>query len=136
MTKKIHSVTISPTRNKCDDCLPSHCCRYATQMISAPRSMRDFDHLLWQVSHRTVHVFKDADGWFLRIMSDCEHLQNDGRCGIYATRPLVCREHSNDFCERDESIEKGAEYYFQDYAQLDAYCAKRFRNWTRRFEMM
>ena len=95
--------------------------------------MRDFDHLLWQISHRSVHVFKDADGWFLHIMSDCEHLRADGRCGIYASRPLVCREHSNDFCEKDMSIEQGSELYFQDYAQLNAYCEKRFRNWGKRF---
>lgn len=96
--------------------------------------MRDFDHLLWQVSHRSVHVFKDADGWFLRIMSDCEHLQQDGRCGIYEQRPLVCREHSNEFCEKDEPIETASELYFQDYTQLHAYCEQRFRNWGKRFE--
>lgn len=97
--------------------------------------MRDFDHLLWQVSHRSVHLFKDAEGWFLRIMSDCEHLQTNGHCGIYATRPLVCREHSSDYCELDDSIESSCELYFENHAQLDAYCRKRFRQWERRFEL-
>lgn len=95
--------------------------------------MRDFDHLLWQVSHQGVHAFKDEDGWFLRIMRDCEHLQKDGRCGIYATRPLVCREHSNDLCELDTSVESSSALYFENHAQLEKYCRQRFKCWDRRF---
>ena len=133
MIDKIKAVTISPSSNKCDQCKRSLCCRYATQKIAAPRSLRDFDHLLWQVSHHSVHIFKDMEGWFLLIQGDCQHLLADGRCGIYEVRPLVCREHTNDYCEFDDSIENGSELYFHDYTELDDYCRKRFKRWDQRF---
>ena len=95
--------------------------------------MRDFDHLLWQVSHHNVHIFKDMDGWFLLITGDCEHLQDNGMCGIYETRPLICREHSNDYCEYDSSIPEGSELYFRNHGELDRYCRERFKSWDKRF---
>jgi len=133
MSGKIKSVTIPPNSNKCDFCVRSLCCRYATQQIKAPRSIREFDHLLWQLSHQNLHVFKDSEGWFLLILGECEHLASDGRCGIYEKRPLVCREHTNDYCEYDDSIESGSELYFRDHKDLDAYCRKRFKQWDKRF---
>ena len=47
----------------------------------------------------TEFYYKDEDGWFLLINNPCRHLQPGGRCGIYETRPQICREHSNDGCE-------------------------------------
>lgn len=133
MSEKINTVLIPSGGNKCDGCHQSFCCRYATQHVDTPRSMRDFDHLLWQVSHRNINLFKDSEGWFLLIMADCEHLQKDGRCGIYTTRPLVCREHTNDTCELDESIESGSELFFRNHEQFDTYCRTRFKSWDKRF---
>jgi len=81
-----------------------------------------------------VQAYKDEDGWFLLLMSLCQFLQDDGRCGIYATRPQLCRDYSNDYCEFDEPAEKSFEFYFRSYKELDAYCRKRFKRWDRRFE--
>ncbi len=114
---------------KCSFCPGSKCCTYVTQRIPGPRSKRDFEELLWQVSHRGVEVYKDDDGWFLLFDSPCEHLQADGRCGIYARRPFVCREYSNDYCEFDAPPEEGFELYFRSYEELLAYCRRRFRHW-------
>ena len=69
--------------NKCDYCKDSICCTYITQEIDAPRSMKDYDHLLWLISHRNVSVFKDDDGCFLSAANPCLHLQEYGGCGIY-----------------------------------------------------
>ena len=80
--------------NKCTFCKGSTCCTYLTHQIDTPRSMEDFDLLLWQISHRETQVYKDSDGWFLLFNSTCRHLQPGGRCGIYETRPQVCRDHS------------------------------------------
>ena len=49
--------------NKCAFCAKSKCCTYITQAVPTPRSKLDFDHLLWQVSHENIEVFKDEDGW-------------------------------------------------------------------------
>ncbi len=119
---------------KCGFCTNTKCCTYITQHIPGPRSIEDFDHLLWQVSHANVEVYKDEDGWFLLINNKCTKLLPDGRCGIYETRPQICRDYSNDWCEFDEPPEKHFELYFRDYAELQRYCRKRFKHWDRRFE--
>lgn len=120
---------------KCSKCTKSICCNSINQKIPAPKSKEDFDHLIWQVSHENINIFKDADGWFLHISSRCMHLGENGACGIYETRPWVCREYDNDFCEFDESIEDASELFFATPKKLDKYCRKRFKKWDKRFEL-
>ena len=117
--------------NKCSRCIGSTCCTYTTEALGTMRSKSDFDHLLWQVSHANVEAYKDEDGWFLLIRGHCEHLGKEGSCAIYATRPQVCRDYTNDWCEFDAPAESGFELHFTDYAQLLAYCRKRFRSWDK-----
>jgi hypothetical protein len=119
------------TRNKCGLCTNSKCCTYITQAIDTPRKKTDFEHLLWQVSHEQVKIYKDSDGWFLLVESRCSHLLPNGWCGIYEHRPQICRDHSNEYCEFDAPAEDGFDLYFQDYQDLLAYCKRRFRRWTR-----
>ncbi|MFK7865286.1 MAG: YkgJ family cysteine cluster protein [Pseudohongiellaceae bacterium] len=121
--------------NKCSKCTKSICCNSINQKIPAPKSKEDFDHLVWQVSHENINVFKDSDGWFLHITSRCMHLGEHGECGIYETRPWVCREYDNDFCEFDESIEQASELFFATPKKLEKYCRKRFKKWDKRFEL-
>jgi len=130
--KSIKSV-VSTAVDKCSRCPGDKCCNYITQSIDTPRSIADFDHLIWQLAHKNVQAYKDEDGWFLLLMSLCQFLQDDGRCGIYATRPQLCRDYSNDYCEFDEPAEKSFEFYFRSYKELDAYCRKRFKRWDQRF---
>jgi len=117
-------------RGKCGHCL-SICCGYITQKIPTPRARGDFEHLLWQVSHRGIEVYKDEDGWFLLIQSPCEHLVENGACGIYEARPPICRDYTNDFCEHDEPAEQHFAVHFRNYEALLQYCQKRFRSWPR-----
>lgn len=127
-------VKITPD-NKCSFCKGSTCCTYFTQLIDTPRSMGDFDILLWQISHRDTQVYKDEDGWFLLVNNTCRHLRPGGRCGVYENRPQICREHSNEDCEFDgPSGAEDFELFFPDYEALLAYCRKRFKNWDRRFK--
>jgi len=111
--------------NKCAFCAKSKCCTYITQAVPTPRSKLDFDHLLWQVSHENIEVFKDEDGWQLLIRTRCSHLQVDGRCGIYETRPHVCRNYSIENCEFSAPADR--ELHFPDYDSLLVFCNKRFR---------
>lgn len=122
------------SENKCGYCTNSTCCTYFTHQIDTPRSMDDFDLLLWQISHQNTQVYKDEDGWFLLSNNRCTHLLPDGRCGIYEVRPQICREHSNEDCEFNEAA--GAsdfELFFPEYRSLLNYCRKRFKNWNKRF---
>ncbi len=136
MLETISTGTIITTDNKCSHCQGSKCCQYITESIETPRGIRDFDFLLWQISHKLVHIYKDSDGWYLLFLSECQHLQENGQCGIYEKRPMICREHSNDHCEFDTSIEESSELYFRDYDDLDKYCEKRFKSWRQRFEKL
>jgi Fe-S-cluster containining protein len=130
--RKVRNVPIGvkiTTENKCGFCTNSKCCTYITEELVTPRSMRDFDHMLWQLSHRDVQAYKDEDGWYLLVNNPCNHLLAGGRCGIYEDRPLICREYTNDYCEFDEPSENGFDLFFEDYAALLKYVKKRFKGW-------
>ena len=101
-------------QTKCGYCTNSKCCTYITQQIDTPRSKRDFDFLLWQISHRDIRIYKDEGSWYMLVDNLCTHLQRDGRCGIYEDRPEICREYSNDYCEYDQPAEEGFELYFEN----------------------
>lgn len=48
-------------------------------------------YLAW---HRLAHRFTPTHrGPNAEIIFSCGHLQNDGRCGIYRFRPLICRNY-------------------------------------------
>ncbi|MYB88564.1 MAG: YkgJ family cysteine cluster protein [Proteobacteria bacterium] len=117
--------------NKCGYCTNSYCCTYVTEELITPRSKQDYEHLLWQVSHEGVEVYRDDEGWWLMVSARCSHLQGDGRCGIYEARPQICRDHSNDYCEFDTPVEEDYELHFPDYETLLRYCKKRFKRWDR-----
>ncbi|OIQ96988.1 flagellin N-methylase [mine drainage metagenome] len=117
--------------NKCASCKGATCCTYITQPISTPRTKKDFSNLLWQVAHQGVNAFRDDGTWHLLFESRCTHLQPDGRCGIYETRPHICRKHSNEYCEFDAPREEGFELHFQSYDELLEYCKKKFKNWDK-----
>lgn len=118
--------------NKCSLCTRSICCNYLTQQIDTPRTKDDFDHLLWQLAHQDAQAYKDEDGWYLLINNRCRFLLDGGGCGIYETRPAVCRDYSNDYCEYDEPAESGFELFFDGYEALLKHCRKRFKNWDER----
>ena len=120
--------------NKCNYCAPSICCTYITHQIDTPRTMKDFDLLLWQISHKQLQLFKDEDGWFLVVNTPCVHLLENGQCNIYTKRPRICREHSNECCEFDGPAEEEFELFFDSYQKLDDYCRGRFKKWDKRFE--
>lgn len=131
--KTFKGIKITP-ENKCGFCRSSICCTYITQEIDTPRSIYDFDVLLWQIYHQDVQFYKEDNRWYIKILSRCNNLQPDGRCGVYETRPMICREHENDFCEFDETTEESADVFFGSAADIEKYCAKRFRHWKTRYQ--
>ena len=119
---------------KCSFCPGAICCNYFTEKVDTPRSKQDFDHLLWQLAHKNTQLYKDDEGWFLLVNNKCTHLHDDGRCGIYETRPQVCRDYSNDYCELDQRAEEGFDLFFEDYNTLLKYCQKRYKKWDERYK--
>ena len=130
--RKMIPVEVMTPETKCGFCTNTLCCTYISQEIDAPRSKQDFDFLLWQISHRDIGIYKDEGSWYLLVNNACHHILSDGRCGIYADRPQICRDYSNDYCEFDEPAEDGFELYFRNYEELLAYCKKRFKRWGQR----
>jgi uncharacterized protein len=130
--RKMIPVEVMTPETKCGFCTNTQCCTYISQEIDVPRSKQDFDFLLWQISHRDIGIYKDEGSWYLLVSNACNHIQSDGRCGIYEDRPQICRDYSNDYCEFDEPAEDGFELYFQNYGELLAYCKKRFKRWGQR----
>lgn len=117
------------TENKCSFCPGTKCCTYITQNIETPRSKYDFEHLLWQVSHEGIEIYKDEGDWYLMVSTRCQHLSPSGACNIYENRPQICRDYSNDWCEFDEPAEKNWQLHFRDYESMHRYCRKRFKTW-------
>lgn len=114
---------------KCSRCPGTICCTYFTEHLDTPRSKIDFDHLLWQISHKNIEIYKDEEGWLLLVNEPCSHLLADGACGIYDVRFRVCRTYSDDWCEMDEPANQHFELYFKNYYELLEYCQKRFKTW-------
>jgi len=103
----------------CDQC-SALCCRYFVLEIDTPETRRQYDDIRWYLVHQNVFVFIEKRKWYLGIYSRCKHLQQDNRCGIYETRPKICREYSTDNCDYH-----GGEYdwqvLFSSAEQLSAY---------------
>lgn len=103
----------------CDQC-SALCCRYFVLEIDTPETRRAYDDIRWYLIHENVFVFIEKKKWYLGIYSRCKHLQMDNRCGIYETRPKICREYSTDNCDYH-----GGEYdwdiLFSSAEQLERY---------------
>ena len=63
---------------------------------------RDFDHMRWFLMHEKASVFVEDGDWYLLVHTPCKHLQPNNLCGIYETRPKICRDYTTDKCEYDE----------------------------------
>jgi len=105
--------------NLCDHC-SAKCCKYFALHIDVPDEPTDFDHIRWYLLHERASVFTEENEWYLLVHTTCKHLQADNLCGIYHTRPQICRDYSTNNCEYEdfwtydryfESPEQVTEYY-------------------------
>lgn len=103
----------------CEHCT-GYCCRYIALPIDEPTTSKDFDDIRWYLLHEGVSVFVEGGEWFINIQTVCRHLQPDYRCGIYETRPKICRDYSTESCDY-HSGDYGWEQHFTCPEHLDAY---------------
>ncbi|MET0389958.1 MAG: YkgJ family cysteine cluster protein [Polyangiales bacterium] len=75
------------------------CCTYVAIETDGPDTVKQATQLLWYVYHEGVSLYANGDDWMVQFDSTCVHLQPDYRCGIYHTRPHICREFSERDCE-------------------------------------
>ena len=99
----------------CEYC-PAKCCRYFALPIEEPGNAKDFDYMRWYLLHDRASIFVENENWYILVHTTCKHLQADNRCGIYETRPEICREYSTDGCEYDDDTTY--EKYFETPEQI------------------
>lgn len=103
----------------CNQC-SALCCRYFVLEIDKPQTRRQFDDVRWYLIHENVFVFIEKKKWYLGFYSRCKHLQPDNRCGIYHTRPRICRKYSTQNCDYHGG-EYDWEVLFSSAEQLQRY---------------
>lgn len=109
---------LAPGQILCDFC-SAKCCKYFALPIETPTTRQDFDYIRWYLLHDGATVFVDDDTWHLLVHTRCRHLQDDNRCGIYETRPQICREYSTKDCEYDDDWTY--DQYFELPEQVEEY---------------
>jgi Fe-S-cluster containining protein len=104
--------------NLCDFCT-AKCCRYFALAIDTPRTREDYEFIRWYLLHDRATVFVEDQDWYLLVYTVCRHLQDDNRCGIYDTRPPICREYSTKDCEYEDDTTY--DRYFERAEQVNEY---------------
>jgi Fe-S-cluster containining protein len=102
----------------CNHCT-AKCCRYFALPLDEPTDREDFEFIRWFLLHDQAAVFTEEGIWYVLVHTQCKHLQADNRCGIYATRPPVCREYSTEDCEYEDDWVY--DHYFETSEQVEEY---------------
>lgn len=115
---KFRREDLRPGEVLCDHCT-AKCCQYFAFPIDTPTSWKEFDYLRWFMLHGRVGIFVDDGTWYMLVYAACKHLQPDHRCGIYESRPQICRDYTTDACEfEDDSV---YDKYFETPEQIWEY---------------
>lgn len=115
---KVPREEIPADANLCEYCT-AKCCRYFALPIDVPTTRQDFDFIRWYLLHEHASVFTEDDTWYLLVHTTCKHLLDDHRCGIYETRPQICREYTTKDCEYEDHWTY--DHYFEAPEQLEEY---------------
>jgi len=105
------------------------CCGYLAIEIDKPVSKQDYDHIRWYLLHENVAIFQDHwHKWFIEFRTPCTKQLDDKRCGIYNTRPKICRTHGTEDgdCEHFDSP---YQLHFSDVEKYEKYLTKKAINW-------
>ena len=69
--------------------------------------------------HGETTIFCEDEDWYLMVHNKCDHLLEDNRCGIYETRPKICRDYTTDECEYEDDWTY--EQYWETPEQMQDY---------------
>jgi Fe-S-cluster containining protein len=100
--KKIPREAVPAGDVLCEYCT-AKCCRYFAMPIDIPETVEDFEFIRWYLLHDRATVFVEEEDWYLLVHTTCKHLQDDHRCGIYETRPQICRDYTTENCEYEDN---------------------------------
>ena len=97
---QVKRADLKPGEVLCQYCT-ARCCSYFALPMETPTERADFENIRWFMLHGNVTVFVDSGTWYLCVHNKCDYLRPDNMCGIYETRPQICRDYSTDKCEYD-----------------------------------
>jgi Fe-S-cluster containining protein len=103
----------------CEYCT-AKCCRYFAMPIETPESFEDWEFVRWYLLHESATVFTEEDSWYLLVHTKCKHLGEDNMCGIYDTRPQICRDYTTKNCEYEDDWTY--DKYLETSEQVWEYC--------------
>jgi hypothetical protein len=115
-----------PVHSNCARC-PAICCHYVSTEIDMPTTKNDFDIIRWYLMHPGVRVYcEDSSGsWFVQYESRCRFLRADNLCGIYTTRPQICRDLDPALCEF--ALGPGDRFLFTNLEEFERWFSERDR---------
>lgn len=109
----------------CEHCT-GHCCKYLALPLESPETARDYDDMRWYLMHQGVTIFVEDGEWYIQVSTTCTHLQPDNLCGIYSTRPQICRDYKSGECDYSDGS-YGYDHLFTHVDQLEAYAKEHLR---------
>ncbi|MBL9163328.1 MAG: YkgJ family cysteine cluster protein [Planctomycetaceae bacterium] len=98
---RINRENLPEGRHLCEYCT-AKCCRYFALPMETPETFEEFEFIRWFLLHDRASVFQEEGDWYMLVHTTCKHLGHDNRCGIYETRPQICRDYTTDNCEYDD----------------------------------
>ena len=98
---KIRREDVPEGRVLCEYCT-AKCCRYFALPIETPEDARGLRIHPLVLATRSGHRLQGRRRLVPAGPHRCKHLQTDNRCGIYDTRPQICRDYSTENCEYDD----------------------------------
>lgn len=91
------------------------CCTYVAIEIDPPTTMKEYDYIVWYLYHEGLSVFVDWEGdWFVKFETRCKHLTPQGLCGVYESRPAICKDFDWRECENTVRDEQPDKYLFEE----------------------
>ncbi len=109
---------LRPGENLCMHCT-AKCCQYFALPLEEPTELEDYEHMRWFLLHDRASIFTDDEDWYLMVHTTCKKLRPDNMCGIYETRPQICRKYSTTECEYEDDW--CYERYFETAEQVAEY---------------
>jgi hypothetical protein len=97
--KKKKKISAGKLTEICVSC-GAKCCTYFALEIDEPDCPEEYEKIRWYLAHTKTWVFTDDGKWYLMVLNECEYLGDDMLCTNYENRPAICRDHTQDNCER------------------------------------
>ncbi|MBU0718710.1 MAG: YkgJ family cysteine cluster protein [Planctomycetes bacterium] len=107
----------------CEHCAAA-CCRYLAIPLDKPTTGRDYDDIRWYLMHEGVTVFVEDGDWYIQYETTCKALAADNRCGIYETRPAICRAYEFGECDYSPGS-YGYDHLFTHAKQIEEFYQQR-----------